>query len=552
MADTAKLDLDTVLGAVARALGAGEVGRAVAMAEAALARGMEHPLMLHLSADRLMGEGRHAEALPRLERARALAPADANVLNALGQALIVLGRPDQAREVLDAALEARPDFPAALFSRGQALEAMGELEAAQADYEAAARRPDYPEPMAALASIAARLGRRDEARAWAEKALALAPGYWAPALALASVEVGEGDFAGAEARLRGLIEDASLSATNRGGVWKLLGDAVGGQGRIDEAFDAYEKGNDLLGQAYLARSGDRAGFALAEARRLAGHFASAAPEAWSGAGEDREGAALVRGHAFLVGYPRSGTTLLEQVLASHPEVVGLEERPTLVDPIDRALADPARLARMAEGEADGLRKVYWERVRAMAPADPAGRVVIDKLPLNTLKLPLIAKLFPQARILFAVRDPRDVVLSCFRQRFLVNTAMYELLTLEGAARYYDAVMGLADLYRAALPLELHTHRYEDLVADFDATAAGALDFLGLDWRPQLRDFAAASRARLVNTPSAKQVARGLYTQGVGQWPAYAHRMGAALDILAPWVERWGYPATAAILERRSD
>jgi tetratricopeptide (TPR) repeat protein len=542
--------LEAVLGAVSQALRADRVEQAMDIAAAALARGIEHALLLHLAAERRMGEGRHAEALPLLERARALAPADIRVLNALGQTLIVLGRPEQAIDVLDAAIAISPDWPAARFSRGQAREACGELEAALPDYEAAARQPNYPEPLAAMASIAARLGRRGEARAWAERALALAPHYWAPRMALAAADLGDRDFAGAEARIRPLLDATDLAHANQGGAWKMLGDALDGQGRVDEAYDAYAQGNALLRRGFLERSGDRAGFALAEARRLTGWFAAAPPEPWRRrAGEDREGARTVARHVFLVGFPRSGTTLLEQVLASHPEIVGIEERPTLVDPVDRALFDLDGLSRLPAAEADRLRAIYWERARAMAAGDITGKVLVDKLPLNTLKLPLIAKLFPDARILFAVRDPRDVVLSCFRQRFLVNTAMFEFLTLDGAARYYDAVMTLAGALRRTLPLAVREQRYEDLVTDFDQTVSDTLAFIGLDWSPQVRDFAAASRARLVNTPSAKQVARGLYAEGMGRWPPYAHRMGEALAILEPWVERFGYAPTAAVLDR---
>ena len=102
--------------------------------------------------------------------------------------------------------------------------------------------------------------------------------------------------------------------------------------------------------------------------------------------------------------------------------------------------------------------------------EPAGKVFIDKLPLNTIKLPLIAKLFPKARILFALRDPRDVVLSCFRRSFRVNASMYEFVSLERAAAFYDAVMTLGALCRERLPLEVLDTRYEDLVGDFDAQA----------------------------------------------------------------------------------
>src|SRR5207253_8973942 len=123
------------------------------------------------------------------------------------------------------------------------------------------------------------------------------------------------------------------------------------------------------------------------------------------------------------------------------------------------------LARADERELRELRSAYWERVRR-GGVDVTGKVFVDKHPLNTLKLPLIARLFPHAKILFACRDPRDVVLSCFRHRFQMSAPIYELLSLPGAARYYDAVMALAVCLTTALKLNMCLVRHEDVVTEF--------------------------------------------------------------------------------------
>jgi hypothetical protein len=122
----------------------------------------------------------------------------------------------------------------------------------------------------------------------------------------------------------------------------------------------------------------------------------------------------------------------------------------------------------------------------------------------------------------------------------MNPSMYELLTIEGAAAYYDAVMRLAEIYRTLLPLPQHEVRYESLVEDFEATARGVCDFLGLQWDDAMSDFAAKARARGISTPSAAQVARGLNREGQGVWRRYQEQMAPVLPILAPWVERFGY------------
>ena len=134
------------------------------------------------------------------------------------------------------------------------------------------------------------------------------------------------------------------------------------------------------------------------------------------------------------------------------------------------------LLRADERQLNASRTAYWDAVRR-AGVDPAGKVFVDKHPLNTLKLPLIARLFPRAKILFAIRDPRDVVLSCFRRRFNMNSAMYELLTLSGGAAFYDAVMEFADQARPLLGLGWHVVRYESLVSDFEQEMRAVCELL---------------------------------------------------------------------------
>jgi hypothetical protein len=171
---------------------------------------------------------------------------------------------------------------------------------------------------------------------------------------------------------------------------------------------------------------------------------------------------------------------------------------------------------------------------------PDGKVVVDKMPLYTTKLPVIFKLFPGVKVLFALRDPRDVVFSCFRRPFQINSGMYQFVTLDGAARFYDAVMSLMEVYKQVLPLDVHTIRYESFVSDFEGEARAVCEFLGVDWSESLHDFAAVARERRIRTPSAAQVRAGLYSTGAGQWRRYAKHLEPILPILQPWVERFGY------------
>jgi hypothetical protein len=248
-------------------------------------------------------------------------------------------------------------------------------------------------------------------------------------------------------------------------------------------------------------------------------------------------------HAFIAGFPRSGTTLLENILAAHPKVSTLAEKSTLADAAPHYLSNESGLKRfetLSPADTRDARRNYWRRVRQFG-ADPDGKVFVDENPLNTLWLALIAKLFPGAKVIFAVRDPRDVVFSCFRRSLQMSLPTYEFLTLERAAQFYAGTMRLAEIYRNTLGLEWTDIRHESLVANFEAETARICGFLGLAYDSAMRDFGERARTRAIPTASAPQIVRGLNSDGVGQWRHYSSELQPVLPILAPWVESFGYP-----------
>ena len=517
---------------------------AARLALQALAEGVEHPAVLNLAASAHYGEGRFGEAAQLLKRARALAPKDPHVLNSLGVCLKALGQAEPALQAYDAAVRLDPLLAPAHFNRGSVLENLADIKGARSAYERAADLdPRYVEPLASLAWLDAQIGDAASARANAQRALALSPSNVLAHTALASADLQDGNHGAAATRLSALSQDRSLTPVNRSIVLGLLGDLRDADGRQAEAFAAYEESNSVLKALNSSRfEAPGTESALAHVRRLTDWFRKTDVESWRQSPPARPRAADPMAHIFLVGFPRSGTTLLENVLASHPDVITLEEKDTLGEAEGTYLTSAEGLARLeviGSGEALRQRDAYWSKVSNFG-VEPRGRVFIDKMPLSSVMLPVISKLFPNARILFARRDPRDVVLSCFRRRFVLNRSMYQLVTLEGAAAYYDAVMELSELYRELLPLPQHVVRYESLVEDFEGTASAACDFLGLEWDQRMADFAAKARSRGIATPSAAQVARGLNREGQGVWRRYREQMEPVLPILEPWVRRFGY------------
>lgn len=525
------------------AVRAGDNARATQMADQALNRGMEHPTLLNLRAARLDREGRTEQALADSRRAMALAPWDYTIPPTYGMYLAKLGRVGEAMAAFDQAIRLEPSYAHAHYAKGWVAEQTGDLDTAVASHErAVAAQPRHPEALAAIAGIASLRSDWARTRDFGGRALAIDPGQPTAAVALAAAELAAGEHAAAEARMRALL-DASpsrLTPHARGVALGRLADALDGQGKAREAFAAYAEEKAQVRTLHAPRFQGQDPGAVLDA--MIAWLEKAKPS--DAPAEDGAAGLAARQHVFLVGFPRSGTTLLEQVLASHPDVVTLEEREVLAEPAQALLTSEAgfdKLAALGPDELSRLRGDYWKRVRAYG-LEPEGKVVIDKLPLNTIKLPLIARLFPKARILFAVRDPRDVVLSCFRQHFDINAAMFELLTLEGAAAFYDRVMKIGALSGDRLGLDLHRHRYEDLVEDFDAETRRVCDFIGIEWSESMRDFAETAKGKDIRTPSATQVRRGLYGQGVGQWKAYVEELAPVAPVLAPWVERFGYPA----------
>ena len=220
---------------------------------------------------------------------------------------------------------------------------------------------------------------------------------------------------------------------------------------------------------------------------------------------------------MMLGFPRSGTTLLENALAAHPKIETLEEIPAFnpvvafvnsTDPSE----DPASVGLAA-------RRLYYERV-AQDRFKHDASIVVDKMPVRSVYANLLKKLFPEKRYIFSVRDPRDVVLSCFKQDFLPNPSMEHFRTFAGACRLYDFAMSR---WFAHFTLDDHDVcyvRYERLVTDFESELRRTLDFLGAEWDPAVLTFAESAGRRAATTPSYQKVRQGLSLGVQSSWRNY--------------------------------
>ena len=245
----------------------------------------------------------------------------------------------------------------------------------------------------------------------------------------------------------------------------------------------------------------------------------------------------------MLGFPRSGTTLLENVLASHPDIETFEETSALVVAIDRI--ERVALGKVTDEPVEttfsAARDRYYSELDLLRKK-PEATVLIDKMPIRTADADLAARLFPEWRYIFSIRHPFDVVLSCFKQRFSPNPAMENFRTIDDSARLYDFAMTEWFRHHTMDDPAVHYVRYDELVTNFEPVTRGVLDFLGVPWSDAVRDFSKTAENRAAKTPSYQKVRQGL---GIGvqtQWRNYGFAFQSeATKPLRKWAEFFGYP-----------
>ena len=490
----------------------------------------------------LLMAGAPAQALEPLGRAAALAPRVPDVRFNLGIAHGALGRHDRAEAEYRRALEHGGERIDILNNLGGALQSQGKVDEAVAVYRRALARPEAgPELLANLALSLETLNELDGAEDAVRRLLARVPGHGRGRLMEAVLRRRRGDAEGALARLDALAATAPEGfrpdvEAERG----LVLDRLGRTGEAYSAFVASKAGKRAEARA-LGLDPERPRRA---AEAISRWFDPARAAAWP----PPTGAQERQPPIFFVGFPRSGTTLMEEMLAAHPALVTTGERSPLeavLGPLRRGrdgIAYPDVLDHLGEEEFAAMRRDFWthaDEATAGVAARPGVRL-LDKLPLNLIELGPIQRLFPEARAIVALRDPRDVVLSCFMQDFQLNDAMAGFLDLEGAARLYVAVMGLWRHYRESLSLPWHQYRYEDLVDDPETVTRGIFAFLGLPWDPAVLAWRDRQAGRFIATPSRHAVTEPLNRRAVGRWRRYAEAMAPVLPLLAPFVAEFGY------------
>ncbi len=304
--------------------------------------------------------------------------------------------------------------------------------------------------------------------------------------------------------------------------------------RTAEAFEAFSQANQLMAKSPT----DPIGRAAALRARVKEELSMMTPE-WRQTWRDVDVDDGLDDPVFLLGFPRSGTTLLDTILMGHPGAVVMEEQPPL-NIVEEELGGMAAVPEMDAAAVRAARRRYFEEVDKIQPVAP-GNLLIDKSPLFLYRAPLIHRLFPRARIILAMRHPCDVVLSCFMSNFRLNSAMANFLHLEDAAALYDLSFSHWKKSCSLLPLQVHRIVYERLVEDVAAEVNPLLDWLGLEKNAEMLDHRKTAKARgLITTASYSQVTEPIYKRAAGRWERYRAHLEPILDVLAPWAKEFGY------------
>jgi tetratricopeptide (TPR) repeat protein len=314
----------------------------------------------------------------------------------------------------------------------------------------------------------------------------------------------------------------------------LKGQLLEGIGRYDEAFAAYKRMNEL-GNEQGPRLEERA----AHYRNLICARYEAMTEEWVQRWRPETQNDPRPAPVFLVGFPRSGTTLLDTMLMGHPSIEVLEEEPTLHKAFE-LFRDYQELPTASDEQIQAARDAYFETAASRTPLR-AGNLLVDKNPLAMNAVPLIRRLFPDARIILALRHPCDVVLSCYVTNFRLNDGMSNFVKLDTAAELYDISFAYLERVQQLMPTPTHRVVYENVVADRDRELRALFDFLGLDWHDAVLDHETTARGRgRIKTASYAQVVEPIYNRSAGRWRNYRKHLDPILPILRPWAEKFGY------------
>jgi tetratricopeptide (TPR) repeat protein len=479
-----------------------------------------------------------------LERAGRLAPANHGILLDLGGVYGKRYNYAAAAQCFDKAIRVAPKKLEAFVAAGHQCREFNNYEMAEHYLRRATEQKEAtPEVFVKLAELYERLRRTDEAAGLIDRALQSNGACAAALLARARLDRQAGHLESAEKLLRSFLPAAEKEINVRG--WYELGGILDRQERYDEAMSAFLEAKAIL-RADAPPHTVRLKTMRIRLDELRTSLTTETLQRWFDRARELQPPHRL---ALLAGHPRSGTTLLEQVLDSHPDIVSAEETEIFHDDacvtLLRALPDNVPILTALESATTGSllrsRENYFHSMELSLGNPVGGRLLVDKNPILTFLIPALIRIFPEVKLLVALRDPRDVCLSCFMQPlFPIRQTSSAYLNLESTVEEYAALMGMWTTLALMIKNPWLEVRYEDMVNDLKSASRRVLDFLNVPWDERVLRFDEHARQKLVRSPTYAEVTKPVFKTAIGRWRHYQKYLEPYLDKLAPFVKKFGY------------
>ncbi|WP_425398634.1 tetratricopeptide repeat-containing sulfotransferase family protein [Aeoliella sp.] len=506
---------------------------------------IEQPVQSALTrARKALAARQYSAAAELFEQVLTRKPASAQVMLELAQVYHLMHRRQQALALLSQAISSTVVRPEILGVAGQLYGHMRMHEkAGQAYRRVLTCNPKSVAALLSLGELAERMHQLVEARDFTDRVLKISPQNPRARLLQAVLDERENDWQRADRRLSDLVSRRDLPNPIS---WKARyqhARVLDRMGEYDGAMEQLLAAKAIL-QADATRFRKRAEALDYQLRQSAEGLIPAYSRDWQHSRTAESSPRL----AVLVGHPRSGTTLLEQVIDGHSDVATAEELPLLSqlvhDPIVAQSGEQASiieaLDRLTPDQLTEYRRDYFEGADAWMSSPLKGRLLLDKSPEAIRLVPTIARVFSWAKLIVAIRDPRDVCLSCFMQPLPLNGVSVCFLELQSTIKRYASVMQAWLRFRRVVELPWRETRYEDVIQNLESEVRAVGAFLDLPHESQMLQTQQTARSRYVHSPSYASVAGGVYRESVGRWKNYGKYLAPYLEQLDPFLDEWSY------------
>ncbi len=454
------------------------------------------------------------------------------------RSLIGVGQYEKALKYLKKLIKHRVDYPGAQTLAGKILHEFNQLDSAQIYLDAAIQQDERDvEALVAMADIQERTRKIESCNDTLDLLEQVDSHHPGLLITRARLNKRTGNLKEARRLLEQLLQ-LSVSDRYLAQAATELGHVLDRMGLYESAYKSFEQANDLMEKMRDQSYGVQ--YYYDRITRLKTTFTPQFVEKWPHKNRSEK----TKPPFFLVSFPRSGTTLTEKILSTHSQIIPSDEVTIITGMIKQLVGQgfkyPYQLSELTRPQLAELRRRYWSMADTATGGKLKDKYFLDKLPMNIIDVGFIYKLFPDARLIFVLRDPRDVCLSCFMQLFSLNPATIHFTKIENAARFYAATMDLWFHYRKILKIKYHTLHYESMVDDMEGEMRKLLKFLGLPWEKNILQFYTEQGMGSAITPSYQDVNKPIYSRAIGRWTNYEQYMQSAINILQPFINKFGY------------